>query len=272
MNPSRQGPFHNRAALILGGTSGIGLAAFELLESQGCRCVAIGKPELNHSISDFNDIIHADVTTPAAFAIAFDTALKKLGGTIDILIHTIGGSARSSGDGPLAECTLEGFQAAIRLNLETAFLALQAGVRQMQSQPPDMHGQRGCIALVGSVLATNPSVSHFNTIGYSAAKAALEALVRTSAAAYAANGIRINMLKPGLVATPMAERALANPDILEFLIHKQPLTHGPLSPQACAQALLGLVHPDAVGLTGSILTLDGGWSISDGHNPMSGLN
>ena len=264
MNATPPGPFHNRSALIMGGTSGIGQAAFELLKSHGCRCVAIGKPGLNSSSPVSNDIIYADVSAPATFTPAFQEALNKLGGHVDILIHTIGGSARSSGDGPLTECSLAGFQAAIRLNLETAFLSLQAGVRQMQLQSPDAQGQRGCVALVGSVLATSPSVTHFNTIGYSAAKAALEALVRTSAATYAAGGIRINMLKPGLVATPMAARAIHQADIAAFLTHKQPLTRGPLSPQACAQALLGLVHPDAVGLTGSILTLDGGWSISDG--------
>jgi NAD(P)-dependent dehydrogenase (short-subunit alcohol dehydrogenase family) len=262
MQPQPGGPFQNRSALILGGTSGIGRAAFDSLKNHGCRCIAIGKPDAIQSAEVSNDFIFADLTSPSTFQPAFDQALQSLGGHIDILIHSVGGSARSSGDGPLSDCTLEGFQAALKLNLESAFLALQAAVRQMQNQPPDAHNQRGCIALVGSVLATSPSIKHFNTIGYSAAKAALEALVRTSAATHAADGIRINLLKPGLVATPMAERALHNPEILEFLSHKQPLTHGPLSAQACAQALLSLVHPDNIGLTGSILTLDGGWSIT----------
>lgn len=266
INPA-SGPFHNRSALILGGTSGIGRAAFDLLKYNGCRCIAIGKPLDNVLYTNSNEIIYADLSAPAAFSSAFDNALQILGGKLDILIHTIGGSARPQGDGPLTQCSLDGFQAAIRLNLETAFLALQAGVRQMQLQSSDANGQRGSIALVGSVLATHPSVTHFNTIGYTAAKAALEALVRTSAATHAHEGIRINLLKPGLVATPMAARAIHQPNIANFLKVKQPITQGPLSAQACAQALLGLVHPDSVGLTGSILTLDGGWSISDPAAP-----
>lgn len=259
------GPFHNRTVLITGGTSGIGRSCLELLSRLGAHCVAIGKPIDPLGLLDDDQSIYADLLEADAFESAFATALERLGGHLDILIHTVGGSARSLGDGPLVDCTPAGFQAAMRLNLETAFLTLQAAVRQMRVQAPDTHGQRGIIALVGSVLADRPSVGHFNTVGYAVAKAGLEGLALNAAAAHAIDGIRVNMLKPGLVSTPMAARALQQPEIMAFLRQKQPLTSGPLTAESCAQAILGLVNPEAVGLTGSILTLDGGWSISEGY-------
>jgi NAD(P)-dependent dehydrogenase (short-subunit alcohol dehydrogenase family) len=257
------GPFQNRNALIIGGTSGIGRSTALEIASQGASVIVIGKPD--HSFEIFDDpikVVFADMTDPKESNQAISQSLVAFENRLDIVVHTVGGSARSMGDGPLMDCSNEGWRAAIQLNLDSAFYSVQSAVRQMKMQEPDIHGQRGSIVVVGSVLADHPSVNFFNTIGYAVAKAGLEALVRNSAAAHASDGIRINMLKPGLVNTPMAKRAIGDSEIAGFLHHKQPLTSGPISPEACAVAILGLVDPRAVGLTGSILTLDGGWCLN----------
>jgi len=257
------GPFQNRNALIIGGTSGIGRSTALEIASQGASVIVIGKPD--HSFEIFDDpikVVFADMTDPKESNQAISQCLTVFENRLDIVVHTVGGSARSMGDGPLMDCSNEGWRAAIQLNLDSAFYSVQAAVRQMKMQEPDIHGQRGSIIVVGSVLADHPSVNFFNTIGYAVAKAGLEALVRNSAAAHASDGIRINMLKPGLVNTPMAKRAIGDSEIAGFLHHKQPLTSGPISPEACAVAILGLADPRAVGLTGSILTLDGGWCLN----------
>lgn len=261
-------PFKDLRVIVAGGTSGIGLACARSLRSRGALVVAIGKPDgqvANVPEEIANLTIHADLTSSEACTEACDRACLHLGG-VDALIHTVGGSARGAGDGKLDRCTDEGWQAALRLNLDSAFHVVRWGVRKLLENSRDQHGQRGSIAFVGSVLADSPSPRHFGTIGYAVAKAGLEGLVRNAAASYASEGIRVNMLKPGLVDTPMAARAIGDPVIGEFLREKQPLTAGPVSAEACAQALLALIDPRNAGLTGSILTLDGGWSVTDAVN------
>lgn len=263
-------PFRNRTALIVGGTSGIGLAVALALHDAGARVAIIGKESApDDALGDTADdiptdiyVVLQDITDRQNWQSAFDTCLSHFNGHLDIMVHTVGGSARSAGDGPLDRCTEEGWNAALRLNLDSAFFTLQSAVTQIIGQKPDAFGQRGMIALTGSVLANRPAISHFNTVGYAVAKAGLEGLVLNAAAAYAAQGIRVNMLRPGLVRTPMARRALGDDQISAFLEQKQPLTHGPISAAACAEALLGLINPNTVGLTGTILNLDGGWSLS----------
>ena len=262
-------PFAGLRVVVAGGTSGIGLACVRELRRRGSKVVAIGKPDASVRIDEplaadghFVDTILADLTDGATCHEACDRALALLSG-LDAVIHTVGGSARSSGDGPLVECTVAGWQAALRLNLDAAFHVVQWSVRTMIERPRDAHGQRGSIALVGSVLADSPSPRHFGTIGYAVAKAGLEGLARNTAATHACDGIRVNLLKPGLVDTPMAARAIGDPAIGEFLKAKQPLTAGPVSAEACAHAILALIDPRNAGLTGSSLTLDGGWSMTD---------
>lgn len=265
--------FRHRRALIVGGTSGIGRATAIALARLGASVVVIGLDS-----NDFSELMEespndsrigqpeirtivADVISSEQWSRAFNSAVSMLEGRVDIFVSTVGGSARSAGDSSLTDCTAPGWNQAILLNLTTSFQLLQSIVTQMLIQPQDEFGQRGMIALTGSVLANRPEIDHFNTIGYAAAKAGLEGLVINSAAAYASEGIRINLLKPGLVQTPMAARALQNDQIMQTVRHRQPLTHGPVSAEACAQAILGLVNPLAVGLTGSLLAMDGGWSI-----------
>lgn len=258
-------PFTDLRVIVAGGTSGIGLTCVHLLRSRGAHVVAIGKPGgiKSGDSADFEKLtIHADLTDSASCNAACDRALELLG-RLDCVVHTVGGSARAAGDGPLDRCTDEGWQAALNLNLDSAFHVVRWGVRKLLENPRDRMGQRGCVTVVGSVLADRPSPRHFGTIGYAVAKAGLEGLVRNAAATYASEGIRVNMLKPGLVDTPMAARAIHDPVIAEFLRSKQPLTSGPVSAEACAQAILTLIDPRNAGLTGSILTLDGGWSVTD---------
>lgn len=268
MTPDTADPFARLRVIVAGGTSGIGLACVAELRRRGASVIAIGLPgPVSTSPASPDDTILADLTTAESVETAIDEAFFRLGGHCDALVHTVGGSARSSGDGLLAECSPTGWAASLRLNLDSAFFVLQASVRRMRSQAADSHGQRGAVAIVGSVLADSPSVAHFGTIGYAVAKAGLKGLVRHAAASEACRGIRVNMLKPGLVATPMAARAINDKTIAAFLEAKQPLTSGPVSAEACAVAILGLIDPRAVGLTGAILAIDGGWSLSDPYRP-----
>ncbi|HWY86325.1 MAG TPA: SDR family oxidoreductase, partial [Gemmataceae bacterium] len=81
----------------------------------------------------------------------------------------------------------------------------------------------------------------------------------------AAEGIRINVIAPGLIDTPMAARAVQDPDIRDFLRTKQPLRQGPGTAEDCAEAAVYLCSDEARFLTGVVLPVDGGWCVSEGQ-------
>src|SRR5690606_16851343 len=102
------------------------------------------------------------------------------------------------------------------VNARGVFLTNRAAVRQMLTQEPEQHpgpavGLRGTVVNVGSVLAHSPAPHHFGPIAYAASKGAILSLTRAAAARYAADGIRFNLLAPGLIDTPMARRAAGDP-------------------------------------------------------------
>ena len=89
---------------------------------------------------------------------------------------------------------------------------------------------------------------------------------RLMAASYALNKIRVNVLAPGLIDTPMAARAVNDPAIRAFLEAKQTLGPGPGKPEDCADAAVFLCSDEARFITGVVLPIDGGWLVCDGQN------
>jgi NAD(P)-dependent dehydrogenase (short-subunit alcohol dehydrogenase family) len=79
---------------------------------------------------------------------------------------------------------------------------------------------------------------------------------------YAQYGIRVNAVAPGLIATPMSTRAQTNPDILEYMKIKQPITGSLGEGEDVAQAILYLASPAAKFVTGVVLEVAGGWSVT----------
>ena len=88
---------------------------------------------------------------------------------------------------------------------------------------------------------------------------------RLAAARYAADGIRVNVLAPALIDTPMAGRAVNDPAIRDYLRTKQPLTAGPGQPEDCSDAAVFLCSDAARFITGAVLPVDGGWCVSEGQ-------
>jgi NAD(P)-dependent dehydrogenase (short-subunit alcohol dehydrogenase family) len=172
-------------------------------------------------------------------------------------------SGRRLGDGPVHEASLEGWEAVIRANATGTFLTTRAAVRRMLAQEPVRDEGRGAILLMSSVLATRPSARHFGTHAYAASKGAIEAFTRAVAAAYAGEGVRVNAIAPGLVATPMSRRAQEDPAILDYLRGKQPLAGGPIDADAVTAVALHLLSPEARMVTGQVVAVDAGWSVGE---------
>jgi NAD(P)-dependent dehydrogenase (short-subunit alcohol dehydrogenase family) len=91
-------------------------------------------------------------------------------------------------------------------------------------------------------------------------------MTRSLAATYAPEGIRVNLIAPGLVATPMSARAASDPASVAYARAKQPLAAGFLEPDDVAAAAVFLLSDDAARITGQVLEVDGGWGVTEvGH-------
>jgi NAD(P)-dependent dehydrogenase (short-subunit alcohol dehydrogenase family) len=268
----RPGRLAGRSCLIVGGTSGIGLASSQRFLEEGARLVVSGQDDQSVAEardrlagSDQVDFLVADLADPTAIAGLVPLALTRLGSRLDILLHVAGVSGRRFGDGPLDACTDDGWDAVLAANARGVFLTNRAAVRQMKTQAIDESGLRGTVVNVGSVLGWSPSPVLFNTFAYAASKAAIHGMTLNAAATYAPERIRFNLLAPGLINTPMAARAVSDPAILAYLQTKQPMANGPGSPLDCAEAALFLCEPASRFVTGTVLEVDGGWTLSEGQ-------
>jgi NAD(P)-dependent dehydrogenase (short-subunit alcohol dehydrogenase family) len=256
----------DKRALIVGGTCGIGLATARRFLEEGAKVVIAGPSDepgaaAHGQLSPLGRVTFhcCDATDGLQVHRLFETAVSLLGG-LDVLFHVAGMSGRSSGDGPLHECSDEGWDVTLSANLASTFRTNRAAVRQFlkQSSP-------GAILNMASVLAIAPSPHSFDTCAYTAAKGGIIALSRLAAARYAAAGIRVNVIAPGLIDTPMSARAVGDPAVRRFLQTKQPLTAGPGRPDDCADAAVFLCSDEARFVTGVVLPVDGGWCVSEGQ-------
>jgi NAD(P)-dependent dehydrogenase (short-subunit alcohol dehydrogenase family) len=135
--------------------------------------------------------------------------------------------------------------------------------------PSSSSSNRAAVALFStwvSVLGQSPSPRYFSTHGYATAKAAIVGLSQSAAAYYAPHNIRVNVIAPALVATPMSRRAQENTEILDFIRTKQPLEGGRIGrPEDLDAAAIFFLSPASRFVTGQVLAVDGGWTVSEGQ-------
>ncbi len=256
---------YGQVVVIIGGTTGVGLAAAHACLGAGAYLVCVGRDDetsqaAQAALGNNARVFSGEASAPETATRAIDEAVRTFG-RFDALYHVAGGSGRKFGDGPLHELTDEGWARTLDLNLTSAMLSNRAAVQQFLAQ-----GTGGSILNLASVLAMRPSPRHFTTHAYAAAKAGLIGFSQSIAAAYAANDIRVNVLAPGLVDTPMAQRAAQDEAIRAFIRTKQPLGGGRIGqPDDLTAAAVFFLSGQSRFCTGQVLAIDGGWSVSEGQ-------
>ncbi|MEM8738902.1 MAG: SDR family oxidoreductase [Planctomycetota bacterium] len=264
---NREQSLEDRSYVVVGGTTGLGLSAARALVAQGAAVVVVGRSAesaraAEQTLGERARAVVGDATDGSVSEAAVAEAVKR-GGRLDGLYHVAGGSGRKHGDGPLHEVTAEGIDFTLSLNLGSMILSNRAAVQRFQTQ-----GGGGVILNMGSVLGYSPSAKFFATHVYAAAKSAIVGYTRSVAAYYAADNIRANVIAPALVETPMAQRAAQDDTIQAFIKTKQPLDGGRIGrPEDLDDAAVFLLGPGSAFVTGQVLAVDGGWTVSEGQLP-----
>jgi len=259
----------NKVLVIIGGTTGLGLSAAKAFVVEGAKLVIVGRnPQsvaaAQKELGSAGHALAADATSPQTAIKAIHTAAERFG-AFHGLYHVAGGSGRRFGDGPLHEITDAGWDTTLSSNLTSLFYSNRAAVEQFLKQ-----GTGGSILNMGSVLGFSPSPKFFATHAYATAKAAIIGLTKSAASYYARLDIRFNVLAPGLVETPMSQRAQQDADTMDFIATKQPLDRGRIGrPEDLDVAAVYFMSDDSKFVTGQVLAVDGGWCMSEGQLPKS---
>lgn len=255
----------NKNFVIIGGTTGLGFSAAHAFIKNGANVIVVGRNSesvaaavnsLGTAVRGFN----ADAANISTASDAIELCMEAFG-SFDGLYHVAGGSGRKMGDGPLHELTLEGWNKTMELNLTSLMLSNQAAIKQFLKQKSG-----GTILNMGSVLGFSPSPHYFATHAYAAAKAAIIGFSKSIASYYAANNIRINVIAPALVETPMAQRAATDITMQSFIKSKHPLDGGRIGkPDDLDGLAVYFMSDQSKFTTGQVIAVDGGWSISEGQ-------
>lgn len=251
--------------VILGGTNGMGLSASMACIREGAKVVAVGRDARQCEIAaskfgDNGEVITGDALDETIAATAIAICDQKYDG-FDALYHIAGGSGRKFGDGPLHELTTEGWNHTLQLNLNSLMYSNRAAVKYFME-----HNTGGSILNMSSILAFSPAPRYFTTHAYAAAKSAVIGFSKSIAAYYAPNNIRINVIAPALMETPMATRATGDDKIMKYIHSKQPLDGGRVGlPEDTDGLAVFLLSDQSKFITGQVMAVDGGWSVTEGQ-------
>lgn len=236
----------NPIALVTGARGGIGRALCAQLQSQGWQVAAVGRDTA--ALADVPAQLHlaADTTTPEGAATAIALCREQLG-VPTRLAHCVGSTLIA----PLHRSKPEQMREVLRVNLDSALYMLGAWVEALREPP-----QPGAAVFVSSVVA---GIGVANHEAIAAAKGGIEALVRSAAASYAMQGLRVNAVAPGMTDTPMTAAMLKQPAMREAAGKQYPLG-GVQTAEEVAGVMAWLLSDAAARLTGQVLPVDGGFT------------
>jgi NAD(P)-dependent dehydrogenase (short-subunit alcohol dehydrogenase family) len=235
--------FSGRKVLVTGGTSGIGAATAVAFRRAGAAVVACGLTDQEIAAArarpDFEGIeLHQlDVTDRAAV----DALVGSLG-SLDAVVNSAGLIRRDAEHDP------DVFAQVMDVNVN-------GGMRVSAAARPLLAKSRGAIVFIGSVMSFFGGPKQ---PAYSASKGAVRNLTMSLAAAYAADGIRVNAVAPGWVVTELSRGARENPERNAMIMSRTPIGRW-ADPAEIADPILFLCSDAARYMTGTVMAVDGGY-------------
>ncbi len=243
-----------RVAVVTGAGSGIGRATTLQLLREGANVVAVDRngEDVEETTRQGNGpgravALQCDVTSEDAPSRILERS-SEVCGPPDILVNNAGvGDAR-----PAHLTEDDNFDGFIDVNVRALFRLSRESVKAMRAA-----NRGGCIVNIASIFG----ITGFRgSSAYSAAKSAVIGLTRNMAADYGLDGIRVNAVAPGIIATPLtAERLATNPWFVDALVGGTPLRR-PGRAEEIAAAVAFLCSADASYISGHTLVVDGGYS------------
>ena len=242
-----------KVAFISGGARGMGAVEARLFAREGAR-VGIGdlleeegrrvEAEINEAGGDCL-FVRLDVTSEGDWHRAVSATVARFG-KLDVLVNNAGVGS----PGLLHETTVEEWDRVMDINATGTFLGTRAAI-------PEMRKAGG-----GSIINISSGAGmvgvHFVGPAYHASKAAVRLLAKATAVQYAKDGIRVNSVHPGPIATPMTARR-TDPAVNERFMSPVPLARWG-EPEEVAYGVLYLASDESSYVTGAELAIDGGWT------------
>ena len=243
----------DKVAIITGGGYGIGRAIANKFAQNGADTVIVDSREdggIERTCLEVESHgrkalgIHSDVRDPRAFSVVVDKSLETFG-SVDFLINNAGMFLSA----PLLEMTEEIWYSVLDVDLKAALFCTQAVARYWVN-----NNKIGKVIIIGSV----HGIRSWSTLtAYSAAKRGLKSLNRIMALELAPYGINVNLVSPGLIATPAVQNLATNEEYVTQFTREIPL--GRMGePSEIANAVLFLASDDSNYMTGSEMVIDGG--------------
>jgi NAD(P)-dependent dehydrogenase (short-subunit alcohol dehydrogenase family) len=241
-----------KVAIVTGGNAGIGEAIAKLFAHEGAAITITGrrKTELDRVATDIMKdngkalAVAGSVTDDGHVRDVVRQTIQQFG-QIDVLVNNAGIGDFGKRLHEMDDAT---WTQVLDVNLTGVFRMTRAVVPEMLKRG------RGAIVNISSIasLVGIPTLP-----AYAASKGALDALTRALAIDYAKDGIRCNVVNPGLIDTPMAAPLMSDPEQLEPILSHYPI-HRPGKPEEVAKMVLYLASDDAAWVTGATFPIDGG--------------
>jgi NAD(P)-dependent dehydrogenase (short-subunit alcohol dehydrogenase family) len=243
----------NRVAVVTGGNSGIGRAIALALGRAGAQVVIVARnpATLADSVADLTAAgckaasVSADLRDRAEVSRAAGQAADAFGPP-DILVNCAGVNIRP----PLGQLTTEQWDVQMAVNLTAPFLLGQRYGPQM--------AERGWGRII-NITSQQADRAYANSGGYGATKGGLASLTRSQSEAWAASGVCVNALCPGVVMTPMNAHIAADPAIVAKLAARTMIGRNGLADDFAGAAVF-LAGPSSAYVTGQVIRVDGGFS------------
>src|ERR1700719_528016 len=254
-----------KVGLVTGGTSGIGRDTAVLFAKAGAKVVVAGRREvegeetvelIRRATGSDALFVKADVSKAAEVDALIQRAVEKFG-RLDVAFNNAGIEGHWV---PITEQSEEDWDHTIDINLKGVWLCLKYEIRQMLKQ-----GDGGAVVNMASVAGL---MGLAGAATYSASKHGVMGLTKSAALENARSGIRVNVVCPAVIETPMADRAYEDPAIHKFVLGLHPIGRFG-KPEEIAEAVVWMCSDRASFITGQSLVLDGGL-LAGPHPPQQG--